>query len=165
MQNDSSREESHPLTRPARPSLDSIQVGPDRSADNYNHGEERASLLPPGSPEAHIPNTLSADEPIDWIMASLLFVFPALGGLLFGFDIGATSGALLSMADARLSGTDWYSLSAFQSGLVVSSSLGGALLGSAAAFVYGDKLGRKKELLLASGLYCESILPETLSWR
>lgn len=46
------------------------------------------------------------------------------------YDIGATSGALVSMTSQQYSGTDWYSLSAVQSGLVVSLSLGGALLGS-----------------------------------
>ena len=46
-----------------------------------------------------------------------------------------------------------YQLTSFQSGLVVSLSLFGALAGSAAAFVVGDPLGRKRELLLASGLY------------
>lgn len=46
-----------------------------------------------------------------------------------------------------------YDLSSFQSGAVVSSSLLGALAGSAAAFVVGDKLGRKRELILAAILY------------
>ena len=46
-----------------------------------------------------------------------------------------------------------YELSAFQNGLIVSSSLLGALLGSVGAFFVGEKLGRRKELLLASGLY------------
>ena len=46
-----------------------------------------------------------------------------------------------------------YDLTSFQSGLVVSSSLGGALVGSVGAFVFGDKLGRRKELLLAATLY------------
>lgn len=46
-----------------------------------------------------------------------------------------------------------YNLTSFQSGLVVSSSLGGALVGSMGAFLFGDKLGRRKELLLASSLY------------
>jgi MFS family permease len=50
-----------------------------------------------------------------------------------------------------------YSLSAFQSGLVVSMSLAGALLGSGVALLYGDKLGRRKELLLAAGLYGELV--------
>ncbi len=46
-----------------------------------------------------------------------------------------------------------YDLDSFQSGLVVSSSLFGALAGSSAAFVVGDKLGRRRELLLAAVLY------------
>jgi MFS family permease len=70
------------------------------------------------------------DERVDWLMTALLFLFPAVGGALFGYDIGATSGALVSMTSQQYSGTDWYSLSAFQSGLVVSLSLAGALLGS-----------------------------------
>ena len=49
------------------------------------------------------------------------------------YDIGATSGALVSMTSQQWSGTDWYNLSAFQSGLVVSLSLAGALLGSGAS--------------------------------
>ena len=44
-------------------------------------------------------------------------------------------------------------MSPFQSGMVVSASLLGALAGSGAAFVFGDRLGRRKELLLASALY------------
>ena len=116
---------------------------PRGSFDIERPTSERSSLLP----------ATPIDEPVDWVMACLLFLFPAVGGLLFGYDIGATSGALLSMTSPELSGTEWYSLSAFQSGLVVSLSLGGALLGSAAALVYGDRLGRRKELLLAAGLY------------
>ena len=41
-------------------------------------------------------------------MTSLVFVFPALGGLLFGYDIGATSGALVSITSQQTSGTDWW---------------------------------------------------------
>jgi MFS family permease len=73
------------------------------------------------------------------------------------YDIGATSGALVSMTSQQFSGTDWYGLSAFQSGLVVSLSLAGALLGSGAALLYGDKLGRRNELLAASVLYGEPL--------
>lgn len=109
-------------------------------------GGQRGRGPPPAGPD-------HSHEPIDWLVTSLLFFFPAVGGLLFGYDIGATSGALVSMTSQQWSGTDWYSLSAFQSGLVVSLSLAGALLGSGAALLYGDKLGRRKELLLASGLY------------
>ena len=95
----------------------------------------------------------AGEESVDWVNTALLFLFPAIGGLLFGYDIGATSGALISMTSADLSGTDWYGLSAVQSGLVVSLSLGGALLGSGLALLYGDRLGRKRELLGAPALY------------
>ncbi|KAI8100437.1 hypothetical protein M9435_006921 [Picochlorum sp. BPE23] len=95
----------------------------------------------------------SQESSIDWVNTLVFFVFPALGGLLFGYDIGATSGALLSMTSPELSGTDWYALSATDTGLVVSLSLGGALLGSGLAFVWGDDLGRRKELILGGLLY------------
>ena len=50
-----------------------------------------------------------------------------------------------------------YSLSPFLSGLVVSSSLFGALAGSVGAFIIGDKLGRRRELMLAACLYGEPL--------
>jgi MFS family permease len=46
-----------------------------------------------------------------------------------------------------------YALSSFQSGLVVSMSLLGALLGSLIALASGNKLGRRTELLMAAVLY------------
>ena len=95
----------------------------------------------------------STEEPLNWFRVVLAFLFPALGGLLFGFDIGATSGALVSLTSAQTGGVPWYDLTPLQSGLVVSSSLAGALISSVAAFFVGDEIGRRKEILLASGLY------------
>jgi len=94
-----------------------------------------------------------AESEIDLKATALAFTFPAIGGALFGYDIGATSGAVASMTSNVLSGTDWYNLSSLESGLFVSGSLFGALVASALALVYGDKLGRKRELLLAALLY------------
>ena len=92
--------------------------------------------------------------PVDWRATGTAFVFPAIGGLLFGWDIGVTSGALANLTSPATSGTDWYSLDPFQTGLVVSASLAGALTASAAAAVsLGDKLGSKRELQLAAALY------------
>uniref|UniRef100_A0A6V7QY56 Major facilitator superfamily (MFS) profile domain-containing protein n=1 Tax=Ananas comosus var. bracteatus TaxID=296719 RepID=A0A6V7QY56_ANACO len=85
--------------------------------------------------------------------AILPFLFPALGGLLYGYDIGATSGATISLKSSTLSGTTWYNLSSVEIGLVVSGSLYGALIGSALAFTVADSLGRRRELILASLLY------------
>ncbi|KAK9824931.1 hypothetical protein WJX74_007979 [Apatococcus lobatus] len=97
--------------------------------------------------------TTEQEQPIDWFITSLLFLFPAFGGLLFGYDIGATSGAIVSLKSAATSGTTWYELSPLQSGLAVSSGLLGALAGSGGAFAFGEKLGRRRELLLAAACY------------
>lgn len=80
-------------------------------------------------------------------------VLSGLLGTLAG-SIGAFTflfGDLL--ADVCKAAMRRYNLSSFQSGTVVSSSLLGALAGSAGAFAFGDKLGRRGELLLASVLY------------
>ncbi len=89
----------------------------------------------------------------NWTSVSLPFIFPAIGGSLFGYDIGATSGAVVSLVSPELSGIGWYNLTALQTGLVVSGSLYGALLGSIVAFNIADALGRRKELILAAFLY------------
>ncbi|XP_062212869.1 D-xylose-proton symporter-like 3, chloroplastic [Phragmites australis] len=88
-----------------------------------------------------------------WAPVILPFLFPALGGLLFGYDIGATSGATISLQSADLSGTTWFSLSSVQLGLVASGSLYGALGGSILAYRIADFLGRRIELVTAAVLY------------
>ncbi|XP_042469742.1 D-xylose-proton symporter-like 2 [Zingiber officinale] len=85
--------------------------------------------------------------------AILPFLFPAIGGLLYGYDIGATSGAKISLQSATLSGTTWYGMSSIEVGLVVSGSLYGALIGSVLAYIIADFLGRRRELILSSMLY------------
>ncbi|XP_021715396.1 D-xylose-proton symporter-like 3, chloroplastic [Chenopodium quinoa] len=92
-------------------------------------------------------------EVFAWSSVILPFLFPALGGLLFGYDIGATSGATISLQSPELSGTAWFNLSAVQQGLVVSGSLYGALFGSIIVYPIADFLGRKRELLIAATLY------------
>ncbi|KAG6528399.1 D-xylose-proton symporter-like 3, chloroplastic [Zingiber officinale] len=93
------------------------------------------------------------DGDFSWSSIIPPFLFPALGGLLFGYDIGATSGASISLQSAELSGTTWFSLSAVQLGLVVSGSLYGALAGSLIAYPTADFLGRRRELIVAAALY------------
>ncbi|KAL6636620.1 hypothetical protein ACP70R_024192 [Stipagrostis hirtigluma subsp. patula] len=88
-----------------------------------------------------------------WAPVIIPFLFPALGGLLFGYDIGATSGATVSLQSADLSGTTWFSLSSVQLGLVASGSLYGALGGSILAYKVADFLGRRIELVTAATLY------------
>ena len=93
-------------------------------------------------------------EPINWPMALLAFIVPAVGGALFGYDIGVTSGALVSLKSAATSGAEWgVALTSLQSGTVVSSSLAGAVTGSALALTLGERIGRRAELLAAAVLY------------
>ncbi|RWR76698.1 D-xylose-proton symporter-like protein 3, chloroplastic [Cinnamomum micranthum f. kanehirae] len=93
------------------------------------------------------------EETFAWISVILPFLFPALGGLLFGYDIGATSGATIALQSAELSGTTWFNLSSIELGLVVSGSLYGALLGSILVYPIADFLGRRRELITAAVLY------------
>ncbi|KAI0527689.1 hypothetical protein KFK09_003294 [Dendrobium nobile] len=111
------------------------------------HAQSRGDYPPSSSPDT------GASEAFSWSAVVLPFLFPALGGLLFGYDIGATSGAAISLQSAELSGTDWFNLSAVQLGLVVSGSLYGALAGSLIAFPTADFLGRRRELIVAAVLY------------
>nr|DAD19249.1 TPA_asm: hypothetical protein HUJ06_020712 [Nelumbo nucifera] len=93
----------------------------------------------------------------------LPFLFPALGGLLYGYDIGATSGATISLESSTLSGITWYNLSSVEIGLIVSGSLYGALIGSVLAFTVADFLGRRRELMLSALLYLVGALVTALA--
>ncbi|XVF41665.1 hypothetical protein PTKIN_Ptkin01aG0298000 [Pterospermum kingtungense] len=95
--------------------------------------------------------------------AILPFLFPAFGGLLYGYDIGATSCATISIESATLSGISWYDLSSVEIGLITSGSLYGALIGSVLAFTIADFLGRRRELITASILYLVGALVTALS--
>jgi len=68
----------------------------------------------------------------------------ALGGMLFGYDIGVISGAILFVKKE-------FSLSLGMEEIVVSSVLLGSLIGGAAGGILADKLGRRK-LLLATAI-------------
>ena len=105
------------------------------------------------------PGDVEAAEEINWFTTAFAFLVPALGGALFGYDIGVTSGALVSLKSAATSGTEWgQTLTSLQSGAVVSSSLAGALAGSALALTLGERIGRRAELLVASALYLAGAL-------
>lgn len=95
----------------------------------------------------------SAPPPPSLRATAVSFGVPALGGLLYGYDVGATSGALPSLQSRALSGTDWWDLSAVARGLVVSASLLGALGGSAAAMVGGSRVPRRPEMVAAAACY------------
>jgi len=67
----------------------------------------------------------------------------ALGGLLFGYDIGVISGAILFIKTA-------FSLSPGLEEIVVSSVLLGSLIGAAGGGVLADRLGRRKLLIVTA---------------
>jgi sugar porter (SP) family MFS transporter len=72
--------------------------------------------------------------------------FAALGGLLFGYDTGVISGAVLFI-------TKQFALSTFPTELVVAVVLLGAAFGALAGGRLADKLGRRLTLLLTSVIF------------
>ncbi|KAJ4725743.1 D-xylose-proton symporter-like [Melia azedarach] len=117
----------------------------------FNVGAQRE--YPTAGQDESLISDSTYQEAFSWSSVILPFLFPALGGLLFGYDIGATSGATISLQSPELSGMTWFSLSAVQLGLVVSGSLYGALLGSIVVYPISDFLGRRRELITAAVLY------------
>ncbi|XP_017698186.2 D-xylose-proton symporter-like 2 isoform X1 [Phoenix dactylifera] len=115
------------------------------------------------NPREPLINSVGFHESYSANAAILPFLFPALGALLYGYDIGATSSATISLESSALSGTTWYNLSSLEIGLVVSGSLYGALIGSILAFNIADFLGRRRELILSSVLYLVGALITALA--
>lgn len=70
----------------------------------------------------------------------------ALGGLLFGYDIGIISGALLFIREG-------FPLTPFLEGLVVSSILIGAVIGAGVSGNFSDRLGRRKLILISAVIF------------
>ncbi|HVA95815.1 MAG TPA: sugar porter family MFS transporter [Candidatus Dormibacteraeota bacterium] len=73
-------------------------------------------------------------------------VFAALGGLLFGYDTGVISGALIFIRQS-------FSLSVFHQEIVVSVVLVGASIGALGGGRLADRFGRRKMLFLTSLIF------------
>src|SRR5215203_4098676 len=69
-----------------------------------------------------------------------------LGGLLFGYDTGIISGALLFIKKD-------FQLNAFLEGFIVSSLLLGAVVGAGISGVLSDRLGRRTIILVAATIF------------
>lgn len=72
--------------------------------------------------------------------------FAALGGLLFGYDTGVISGALIFIRKS-------FALSTFQQEFVVSVVLVGAAIGAFSGGHFADQLGRRATLLVTAAIF------------
>ncbi|MCD7035817.1 sugar porter family MFS transporter [Metabacillus sp. GX 13764] len=87
---------------------------------------------------------------------ALIYFFGALGGLLYGYDTGVISGALLFIKN------DIPLTDALQ-GVVVSSLLVGAIIGAGFSGMLSDRIGRRKVVLLISIVFAFGALGAALS--
>jgi sugar porter (SP) family MFS transporter len=76
----------------------------------------------------------------------------ALGGLLFGYDTGVISGALLFI------GRDFHGLTSFDKELLTSILLIGAAIGALAAGRIADKIGRRPTVLGTAALFAVGVM-------
>jgi MFS family permease len=85
----------------------------------------------------------------------------ALGGLLFGYDTGVISGAILFI-------TDQFSLSTTMEEIVVSAVLIGAVIGAVIGGALADRFGRRRLIILAGIIFTVSAigtaLAPTVTW-
>jgi sugar porter (SP) family MFS transporter len=100
-------------------------------------------------PTEHIGNmrtSLHASEAANTGFVLAAAAFAALGGLLFGYDTGVISGAVLFI-------TKQFGLSAFSEELVVSMVLVGAAVGALSGGKLADRFGRRYMLLVTSVIF------------
>jgi sugar porter (SP) family MFS transporter len=145
--------------------LDSQYDEPNQDGDDeasayrpLHNSQSRSTKLPPSA------SSLNSEDPSakrlivkgDRTKVWLCFIFPALGGMLFGYIIGVTSGALgphdttgnpNPLLDIQFNMATW------QKSLYTSINLLGAFFGSLAMFKFGDPLGRRREIILGSCFY------------
>jgi sugar porter (SP) family MFS transporter len=76
----------------------------------------------------------------------------ALGGLLFGYDTGVVSGALLFLKD------DFPHITSFQKELVTSLLLVGAAIGAIGAARLADRIGRRPTILITAVVFIVGVL-------
>jgi sugar porter (SP) family MFS transporter len=85
----------------------------------------------------------------------------ALGGLLFGYDTGVISGAILVI-------TDQFSLATTMEEIVVSAVLIGAVIGAVIGGALADRFGRRRLIILAGIIFTGSAigtaLAPTVTW-
>ncbi|KAA8672065.1 sugar porter family MFS transporter [Pantoea dispersa] len=98
------------------------------------------------------PNSSTRTEPFVKVIA----LIATLGGLLFGYDTGVISGALLFMGDDL-------NLTPFTTGLVTSSLLFGAAFGALASGHFAAAAGRRKIILVLAIIFALGALGTALA--
>lgn len=85
-----------------------------------------------------------------------IYFFGALGGMLFGYDTGVISGAILFVPND-------FELTPFLEGAVVAGLLLGAMAGAATAGRLSDRLGRRRVILVAAVIFTVGALGAALA--
>src|SRR5690348_2731902 len=104
-----------------------------------------ATSIHPPAPTAG-PSALSIRRHVVWNAG-----ITALGGLLFGYDTGVISGALLFI------GKDFHGLSSTEKELLTSILLIGAVVGALFAGKVADRIGRRPTVLGTAALFVAGV--------
>ncbi|MFC6064556.1 sugar porter family MFS transporter [Streptomyces ochraceiscleroticus] len=98
------------------------------------------------APSTSAPRTAAPRTSAPRLKNALIWVFGALGGILWGYDTGVISGALLYIKRDL-------PMSPLLEGMVVSGLLVGAMLGAGLSGRLSDSWGRRRLILAASGVF------------
>jgi sugar porter (SP) family MFS transporter len=98
----------------------------------------------------------SSEQPVDKAVV-VTSAITALGGLLFGYDTGVVSGALLFLHNS------FGAINSFQKELVTSLLLVGAATGAAGAGRLADRIGRRPLILITAATFVVGVLGAALS--
>ncbi|MEY9962188.1 sugar porter (SP) family MFS transporter [Streptacidiphilus sp. MAP12-16] len=79
------------------------------------------------------------------IHPTTLYFFGALGGILFGYDLGVIAGILVVISKV------WH-LSGFDKGVVTASLSVGAMIGAGLAARLTNRIGRRRSIMVAGGI-------------
>jgi MFS family permease len=136
--------DNNSMTQEPRQQPTDLTIATASSMDVLRETEDDRIVSPPSSGEPQI----------HYYGLALVFLAPALGGFLYGYDIGATSFVLSMMKNDRDHDHWWHHFSKVQQGLFVSCLALGALIGSHIVLVFlAQSIGRRKEIRIAATLY------------